>query len=199
MPFLLFVAYLVLETLTFWAVVSLIGVGWALVALFATMFFGMSIAGWEARRIMSSKVVRQEDGTAVMQDDTPGKTAGNVGLTMVGGILLTLPGFFTTLVGLLFLFPPTRALLRGFIAFRLLRSVENFGVRLYDRSPMSQQHDSYGSFGGPAGGAGASHEPTVLEEEEIRRWSENANPSDFGEPDSGNTGDEDGSQPGDKR
>ena len=40
-----FALYMVAETLTFWAVSTWIGVGWALIALFVTMFFGMSIAG----------------------------------------------------------------------------------------------------------------------------------------------------------
>lgn len=62
MPFVLFIAYTLLETLAFWAVAKWIGILWALVALFVTMFFGMSIAGIEIRRIMSRQIVRGQDG-----------------------------------------------------------------------------------------------------------------------------------------
>ena len=54
MPFVLFIAYILLESLAFWAVAQWIGVLWALLALALTMLFGMSIASWEVRRMMSS-------------------------------------------------------------------------------------------------------------------------------------------------
>ena len=63
MPFMYFALYMVAETLTFWAVSKWIGVGWALIALFVTMFFGMSIAGLEVRRLMGKQVERTGDGT----------------------------------------------------------------------------------------------------------------------------------------
>ena len=86
MPFVLFIAYILLESLAFWAVAQWIGVLWALLALALTMLFGMSIASWEVRRMMSSRIRASGDGAYVMEDPTPGKTAGNVGLTMVGGL-----------------------------------------------------------------------------------------------------------------
>ena len=82
--------------MAFWAVAEWIGVLWALLALALTMLFGMTIASWEVRRMMVSRIRQTEDGVYVMEDPTPGKTAGNVGLTMVGGILLSLPGFVST-------------------------------------------------------------------------------------------------------
>ena len=108
MPFMYFALYMVAETLTFWAVSKWIGVGWALIALFVTMFFGMSIAGLEVRRLMGKQVERTGDGTYVVHAGNVGKTASNVGLTLVGGMLLSLPGFLTTILGALFIFSPTR-------------------------------------------------------------------------------------------
>lgn len=208
MPLVLFFAYFFLETLTFWAVSQWIGVGWALVALFATMFFGMSLAMFEVRRMMSSKVVKADDGALYMQDSTPGKTAGNVGLTIAGGVLLSLPGFLSTVLGALLIFPPTRALFRTMATISIFRSVERLGVRMYEHSPMSQHHANYGSFNAPQGDADSTQEdayraqqsrwpsqpdrdPLVIDEDEIRRWSESLDPKDFG--DGGSSGNKDAS------
>lgn len=200
MPFMLvFFLYIFLEGLAFVGIAQLIGLGWALLLLLATMLFGMTIAGLEVRRIMSGKTKRTEDGSVIMEDATPGRTAGNVGLTLAGGVFLSLPGFITTFIGILLILPPTRALLRNVLSIKLFKSVENLGVRFYDASPMAGQHDSYGSFGnfggfGPAGAAnsGTAHDLSngpanhrsdhheVIDEEEIRSWSESLNPEDFG-------------------
>ena len=218
MPFMLVLfLYIVLEGLAFVGIANLIGLGWTLLLLLATMLFGMTIASLEVRRIMHGKTTRTEDGSVIMEDATPGRTAGNVGLTLAGGVLLSLPGFLTTFLGILLILPPTRALLRTLLSAKLFKSVENLGVRFYDASPMAGQHDSYGSFGnpgnpgGPAGGFGASratgshpsaqstgsqpdnHE--VIDEEEIRSWTESISPEDFrssngsqGSDDSGSDG-----------
>lgn len=199
MPFMLLLfAYIVLEGLTFMGIAQLIGLGWTLLLLLATMLFGMTIASLEVRRIMSKNVTRTKDGSVMMEDATPGKTAGNVGLTLAGGVFLSLPGFLTTFIGIFLILPPTRALLRTMLSVRLFKSVENMGVRFYDASPMSGQHSSYGSFGnfaGPAGfgpqSGGAARGTTpqqpenheVIDEEEIRNWTESLNPEDFGKAD----------------
>ena len=197
MPFMLVLfVYLVLEGLAFVGIAQLIGLGWTLLLLLATMLFGMTIASLEVRRIMSGKTKRTEDGSVIMEDATPGRTAGNVGLTLAGGVFLSLPGFITTFIGIFLILPPTRALLRNMLSVKLFKSVENMGVRFYDASPMSGQHESYGNFGGfggfgpSAGGQGSaaqgpasSNKPEnheVIDEDEIRSWTESLNPEDFG-------------------
>ena len=201
MPFMLvFFLYIFLEGLAFVGVAQLIGLGWTLLLLLATMLFGMTIASLEVRRIMRGKTKRTEDGSVILEDTTPGRTAGNVGLTLAGGVFLTLPGFITTFVGIILIVPPTRALLRNVLSMRLFKSVENLGVRFYDASPMSGQHESYGNFGGFGGfgSSGASHagssnsgstdsasnqhpdQHEVIDEEEIRSWTDSLNPEDFG-------------------
>ncbi|OFK65446.1 MULTISPECIES: FxsA family protein [unclassified Corynebacterium] len=188
MPFVLFIAYILLETMAFWAVAEWIGVLWALLALALTMLFGMTIASWEVRRMMVSRIRQTDDGVYVMEDPTPGKTAGNVGLTMVGGILLSLPGFVSTVFGALLIFAPTRSIIRTLLAASMFRKIENMGVRVYEASPMAQHRDSYGSFGTFDAGAsgdgmggmdqtGQSHE--VLDEDEIRTWTQHVKPEDF--------------------
>ncbi|MFC5724308.1 FxsA family membrane protein [Streptomyces gamaensis] len=49
----------------------------------------------------------------------PAPESGGTGLTMLGGLLLILPGFLSDAAGLLCLFPPTRALLRRTVGSRL--------------------------------------------------------------------------------
>ena len=119
----------------------------------------------------------------VMEDPTPGKTAGNVGLTMVGGILLSMPGFVSTVLGALFIFAPTRSLIRTVLAASMFKKIEDMGIRVYEASPMAQHRDSYGSFGttgpGPMPPGSSSHE--VIDEDELRDWTQNVKPEDFGD------------------
>ncbi|WP_293771369.1 FxsA family protein [uncultured Corynebacterium sp.] len=178
MPLLFIFAYFVVETLAFWGVSKLIGTGWALIALFVTMFFGMSIALFEVRRLMSRQVVSDGHGALYVKQEGVGKLAGNVGLTLTGGLLLSAPGFVSTLLGLLLIFPPTRSLLRTLLGFGIFRSMENAGVRFYERAHMGQPQESYGSFADPSG---AHHEviDADLDEDELRQWSENLDPDDF--------------------
>lgn len=213
MPAVLFFLYLICEALAFWLVSAWIGTGWALVAFFATMFLGMVWAGFEIRRLMSSQVVRGPSGHLQVAPNHPGRTASNLGLTVAGGALVSAPGFVSFVVGALLIFPPTRALIRRGLARGMFRSLENMGVRLYEASPMSQNHDFYGSFadgdeqarprsGNPGWhpsqapfpqpgeqsdgrrfvkGQGGVDDDLVIDEEEIRKWSESARPEDFGD------------------
>ena len=199
MPFVLFIAYVLLESVAFWAVAKWLGILGAVLALFITMFFGMTIAAWEVRRIMRRQVVRGEDGIYYMDGEQAGKTAGNVGLTLAGGMLLSMPGFVSTIVGALLIFAPTRSLARTILAASMVRKIEHMGTRIFEASPMAQHHDSYGSFGGFDGfktnnGSNARNpfqegSAEVLDEEEIRKWSENLSPDDFTGGGSGSAGD----------
>ena len=199
MPFVLFIAYVLLESVAFWAVTKWLGILGAVLALFITMFFGMTIAAWEVRRIMRRQVVRGEDGIYYMDGKQAGKTAGNVGLTLAGGMLLSMPGFVSTIVGALLIFAPTRSLARTILAASMVRKIEHMGTRIFEASPMAQHHDSYGSFGGFDGfktnnGSNVRNpfqdgSAEVLDEEEIRKWSENLSPDDFTDGGSGSAGD----------
>lgn len=202
MPFLVFFIYIFFETLAFWAVSQWIGLGWALLALFVCMFFGMSVAGVEVRRLMSHQVVKGEDGVYYMDTAQAGRTAGNVGLTLLGGLMLSMPGFVSTVFGILLILPPTRALIRTVVAASLYRKLENVGAKMYEASPMHHNHASYGSFGAADPGTPSSAHPSmqgpnpdaqVIDEEEIQRWSEQVSPEDFDNPGKDNPGGRDDS------
>ena len=92
MPFLLAVVpYLLIEAVTFWAVATWIGVGWALLTVFILMAVGIVAAGVEMQRVGRSAAARRI---------TPGRMAGDYGLLTVGAILaglLAQAGLITTL------------------------------------------------------------------------------------------------------
>lgn len=169
MPLLLF-AYFAVEVLAFIGVAKLIGVGWAFLALFALMVFGILAANLSLRSTFAS---------AARGRSSVGKLAGDSAILLVGWVLCVLPGFVSTTIGLLMIFPPTRALMRRSLNASVQQSMENFSVRLYESSPMSQRRTSYGTFtqpgntaGEPSGAAQRESQPDheVIDADELERW-----------------------------
>ena len=179
MPILLLIAYIVLEVSFLALVISWVGPGWAILALLLSLFGGLALARWQMRRIAIDAQSRGTDA---------GRALADVGLTAVGALLVALPGLFTALVGLLFILPPTRALLRGLLAGRLKAHVETMGVRGYERSAARFPHTVYGTMrdesdatgnADPAGGSGAGE---VIDNDEVERLMRDISPEDFGRP-----------------
>lgn len=165
------VPVLIIEALTFWAVASWLGVGWALILLFALMAFGLISAGVEMRRVSR---------LAAAQRISAGRLAGDYGLLTAGAILAGTPGIASSVVGLFLIFPPTRSLVRKVLAVKLIRSVEDFGVRSFKATTAGRSTTSYGSFVDPE--APRSDEPAgeVIDESEIEEWTRDIRPEDFG-------------------
>lgn len=130
MPLVLICLYFAVEALAFWAVATWIGTGWALLAMFALMIVAGSFALSQLRSIRAH---------AARGGLSAPRVAGDLGLTVVGAVLNAVPGFVTGVIGLLFIFPPTRAFFRGFAAGRLTK----IGTQVYVRSQPAQ---TYGSF-----------------------------------------------------
>lgn len=204
MPFVMFFFYMLAEIFTFWAVASLIGFGWALISLFGTVVLGVIITRSEIRRIattQASLVQRLHAQRHTVTDDAQNmsahgqnrKSAGDIGLTLAGALLLSIPGFATAILGLLLVFPLTRPIIRGFLLGRMYRRVEKLGVRFFQASPTARKRSSYGSFGFPMGAAASSSNQQsatsasgsstsnndVLDEDELRKWSESMSPEAF--------------------
>lgn len=195
MPFLLAVVpYLLIEAVTFWAVATWIGVGWALLTVFILMAVGIVAAGVEMQRVGRSAAARRI---------SPGRMAGDYGLLTVGAILAGLPGIASSVLGLLLIFPPTRAIARKVLAKKLVKSVEDFGVRSFEATNAYRTGASYGTFGdpegGPSGGTGDSgSRGTIIDVDEIDEWTRTMRPEDFRDP-GDDRGETPGDTPGDKR
>lgn len=162
-PIIIAIPYFLVEALAFWGVSELIGVGWALVALFVCFFGGLVLAAFEMQRI--GRVALHQ------QQVNPGRIAGDYGLLAAGAILVALPGFVTTILGLLLILPPTRALVRGMLAKKLRAKVENLGMRGFEATNRYREQASYGSFKDP--------NKVVIDEDELKDWSKNIKPEDF--------------------
>jgi len=67
---------------------------------------------------------------ALEQGRMPGGHLADAALVLVGGILLMLPGFFTDVVGVLFLLPATRPAVRKFLSFVLAKQAGRLGARV---------------------------------------------------------------------
>ncbi|HLL68734.1 MAG TPA: FxsA family protein [Micromonosporaceae bacterium] len=96
----------VAEIAAFVLVAKAIGVGWALAIGFLTTLLG----GWLLRR----EGVRgwRRFRAALDEGRAPGDEASNGLLGLVGALLLVLPGFVGSVIGLVLLLPPVRALSR---------------------------------------------------------------------------------------
>lgn len=80
-------------------------------------------------------------GAAVSEGRSPGREVLDGALVLLGGLLLIIPGFISDALGLLALFPPTRALMRGPLA-RNLQSRLVVRATRYARDSRSYDVDS---------------------------------------------------------
>lgn len=163
-------AYFLIEALAFWGVSQLVGVGWALVGIFALMLIGA---------LAASPALRSELERASSGNGTVGQFAGGTALVAAGWALAIIPGYVSSLIGLMLLLRPTRELVRKSMANSLRKRVEDFGVQVYDASPMKRRSTSYGTFGDGSTVIDAEPDPS---DEDIATWSRDARPEDFGGP-----------------
>lgn len=160
MPLFIALPYILVEALAFWLVSKWVGVGWALVLLIGCLFAGAVIGAWQMRSIALS---------ATKNPNRAGRAAGDFGLTAAGAILMALPGFVTSIIGLLLMLPPTRSAIRSVLAKKLRMKIEDLGVKSFQMTNQYRQQTSYGNFGGGV----------VDSEENIQNWTKNLRPEDF--------------------
>lgn len=110
--------YLLIELVTFIALGWAIGFGWALLVVLGLFILGIAVAMWQMRSLATRVTQRT---------DRPGALTGDAALSCVGAVLVALPGIVSSVLGLLFLLPPTRSLLRRSISARAQRALQNFG------------------------------------------------------------------------
>lgn len=89
-------------------------------------------------------------------------------LILVAGTLLLTPGFLTDIVGILGLFPPTRAVLRRAAKARFERAVREGAVRVVGGGPFGGGSFGSGPFGaGPSAGPFGAAPPRSVEDAEV--------------------------------
>lgn len=154
--------YFLVEALAFFLVAKAIGVGWALLAIFALMILGGALA---------TLTLRGELAKAARGRTSMGKLAGDSALLMVGWAFCIIPGFMSSLLGLLLIFTPTRSLFRNHLSRSLRQRIESFGIKMYESAPMSRNMTTYGSFSQPTPEQGFSEdEHPVIDTDEIEDW-----------------------------
>jgi len=115
MPLLLVLLFIVIpiaELALLIQVGQLIGVWWTVLLLIADAILG----SWLLRT--QSRAAWRRFNEALAGGRVPHREVIDGVLVIFGGVLLLTPGFITDIFGLLFLFPPTRVLLRGLLVRR---------------------------------------------------------------------------------
>lgn len=164
MPALVLFAYIaipVLEIATVIWMASLIGGWWALAALLGCSLLGAVLVTRGGRRAMESLREAARNGAP------PDRQLSNASLVFVGGVLLLIPGFLTSLVGAFWALPVTRPLTRRWLAWTTRRRAER-----YAEAMRAAQQGPYGGAapgstapsgsGSPGGGSGTVIQGDVL-------------------------------------
>src|SRR6476660_6464419 len=115
MPLLLIILFIVVpiaELAVLIQVGQLIGVWWTIALLIADALLGSFLLRPQTRTAW------RRFNEALAEARVPHREVVDGVLVIFGGVLLLTPGFITDIFGVLFLFPPTRVLLRGLLVRR---------------------------------------------------------------------------------
>ena len=123
---LLFILLLAVPIAELWFIVQVAGEIGVIPTLVLLVF--VSVAGaWLLKQqgVVTWRRMRE----TLRRGQMPTKEVADGALILLGGALLLTPGFLTDVVGLLLLFPPTRAPIKGLILARVaLRAKSRFGI-----------------------------------------------------------------------
>ncbi|MCS4535067.1 FxsA family protein [Corynebacterium sp. HS2168-gen11] len=177
MPMIVAIPYFFIEGIAFMLVSWWLGIGYALLLLFGLFIAGIMLAALEMARISKRLTAGQP---------APVATAGDLGLLAAGAVGIAMPGFVTTILGLLLIFAPTRAVVRRLLANKLREKIEAMGVRSFSATHAYRQKATYGTFVDADATASSPAPSFEIDEEALKRWTENLRPEDFGPDASGN-------------
>ena len=119
--------YVLVETLVFYAVAKWLGVGTALLLLLGVFFGGFLVALWQMSRLGR---LAQRRGLSPRDSS---RLLGDMGLVAAGTVGVALPGFVSSVVGLVLIVPVTRAVVRRVVAKRLQERISVAGARSFAR------------------------------------------------------------------
>lgn len=130
-----------------------IGLGPTVLAVVATTLLGAALL-----RAQGLGALRRAQA-ALDRRELPVKELFDGACILIGGLLLIMPGFLTDMLGLLFLLPPVRALLR--LALRHSRLVRGASQgRAYGAAHSANGHDRNSPWRNSPGGDGAWRDGT---------------------------------------
>ena len=155
--FFLFTAMPVLELMLLIEVGAQVGAMNTIALCLVTGFVGASLA-----RSQGAGVLRRMQGT-VQQGGLPAREMVDGVLILIAGVVLLTPGFVTDALGILFLLPPSRAIIRVF-AMRWIKAKLASGTWQVHGGPAGYQAHWSGGVSSPSreGGAGAGSGPEII-------------------------------------
>jgi UPF0716 protein FxsA len=112
-----------------------IGLGWTVVLLIADSVLGSLLLRGQGRAVW------RRFNEALAQARVPHREIVDGVLVIFGGALLLTPGFLTDIVGVTFLLPPSRAVIRRFLIRRLGRRAQVRTTRAYDVEGTAREYD----------------------------------------------------------
>jgi UPF0716 protein FxsA len=112
-----------------------IGLGWTVVLLIADSVLGSLLLRTQGRAVW------RRFNDVLAQGRVPHREVIDGVLVIFGGALLLTPGFLTDIVGVTFLLPPTRAIIRRFLIRRLGRRAQVRTTRSYDVEGTARDYD----------------------------------------------------------
>ncbi len=149
MPLLLVILFIVVpiaELAVLIQVGQAIGIGWTVLILIADALLGSYLLRSQGR------LAWRRFNEALASGRLPHREVVDGVLVIFGGVLLLCPGFITDIFGVLFLFPPTRVVLRRLLvrkgALRLVGAMPGTGMGAPPTSPYNgngRPHDIEGS------------------------------------------------------
>jgi UPF0716 protein FxsA len=113
----LLLLFIVVPIVEIWAIIQVgqqIGVLWTVALLLADSILGSMLMRSQGRAAW------RRFNEALAAGRPPAREVADGALIIFGGALLLTPGFVTDVFGLLFLLPPTRAVIRGVLVKRFL-------------------------------------------------------------------------------
>jgi len=111
--FLPFVVLPIIEIALFIQVGGAIGALPAIALVIGSAFLGVAVMRWQSTR------AAMDLQRAMQEFRAPGRPMAHGALVMIGGMLLVVPGLFTSMLGLLLLIPPVRSLILRQMASRV--------------------------------------------------------------------------------
>ncbi len=147
----LLLAFIIVPIIEIWVLIqvgTVIG-GWNTIGL---MILVSAIGAWLVRREGFGLIARIQERLAAGQVPTKELVDGLL-VGMAGALMLT-PGFVTDGIGLLCLFPPTRAIIRTALIARYRDRVKVAGPGAAMGGAAGGFGPGFGGPGGPAGGPG---------------------------------------------